>query len=290
MKSKFSLMLFALLLACLFYACAKQETAVKPSAETGMKYFSDADISDLKNWFLSQKEVEPKKIRWDNFPDVKFNGEPSRSDSARLQFYKNGLLYANDDTRHGKKADYNRIVDMIIQDKQLDKNGKIYLLSLVQLFVEVYGAPEVVKHLNTLEQKARLRTDPCNCSPYNILYLYNSAQCSYYGNIYGNCTQASAYLTLYYECTGQTPTCPYGFTFDGANCYSGVHFPSGYTGFALGNGFYTQQNCSISTANNCCPSGFAFDGANCHYWELYFPSEFEPFVLNNTFYVKPICE
>lgn len=127
--------------------------------------------------------------------------------------------------------------------------------------------------------------DPCNCAGLyqNYLVLYNN--CIVYGGSY--CTQAQQALSSYYSCLGKEPTCPPGFEFDGCNCYSGVHFPSGYNGFVFGNGFYVQQNCSISTANNCCPSGFTFDGANCNYVGLYFPPGYTGFVYGNAFYTTP---
>ena len=84
--------------------------------------------------------------------------------------------------------------------------------------------------------------------------------------------------------------CPPGFVFDGLNCYSGVHYPSGYKGFIYGRGFYTEQNCSISTDNECCPQGFTYDGANCHFFGKYFPSGATAFIYNRTFYVETICD
>lgn len=93
-----------------------------------------------------------------------------------------------------------------------------------------------------------------------------------------------------YKCIGKKffkcKCCPTGFTYDGANCYSGVHWPSGYQGFVWNGGFYVKRNCSISTANNCCPPNFVFDGANCHYPLLYVPEGYTGFVLGNSFYVK----
>lgn len=80
--------------------------------------------------------------------------------------------------------------------------------------------------------------------------------------------------------------CPSGFSFDGANCWSGKSFPAGYNGFVLGNAFFVQPNCRISTANNCCPSGFTFDGANCHSG-IYYPTTYQAFVWNRTFYTRP---
>jgi len=79
------------------------------------------------------------------------------------------------------------------------------------------------------------------------------------------------------ECT----TCPNGYTYDGENCYSGVHFPSGYEGFIWNNTFYTSSN------GTTCPNGFTYDGANCHSG-LYFPG-WEGFIWNNTFYLVPRC-
>lgn len=79
------------------------------------------------------------------------------------------------------------------------------------------------------------------------------------------------------ECT----MCPSGYTYDGNNCYSGVHFPSGYEGFIWNNTFYTSSN------GTTCPNGFTYDGANCHSG-LYFPG-WEGFIWNNTFYLVPQC-
>ena len=91
------------------------------------------------------------------------------------------------------------------------------------------------------------------------------------------------------ECTPEPCTdCPPGYTYDGANCYSGVHYPSGYEGFIWSRNFYTKRNCSISTANNCCPSGYSFDGANC-YSGKWHPSGWDPFIWQRTFYVKAKC-
>jgi len=116
-------------------------------------------------------------------------------------------------------------------------------------------------------------------------YLVLYSNCITYGG--QACQLADDKYEEYLACLELVPQCPPGFEFDGCNCYSGVHFPEGYTGFVYNNGFYVEQNCNISTANDCCPKGFEFDGQNCHYNGLYFPDGYEGFVWNNAFYTKP---
>jgi hypothetical protein len=214
-----------------------------------------------------------------------------------------------DDRLSGKKADYETIISMINADNRLDKNGKILLLSAIQLHKEVYTAPEVIELSKTLNKSQVSLRNGCDCPVELALYILKQGECdraraadqatatpsnpypapSYLTTL--KCNEAQVYNLLYLSCKNKIPTvCPGGFSYDGANCYSGLHFPSGYNGFVWGNGFYTQQNCNISTSNNCCPAGFGYDGANCHFWGLYFPSNYEAFIWNNTFYVKPKCQ
>ena len=110
------------------------------------------------------------------------------------------------------------------------------------------------------------------------------------------CNEARYYWDAYWACKNKKPICPSGFVFDGANCYSKIHIPQGYSGFIWGpNGdkwdrsFYVKPNCNISRANNCCPSGTTYDGANCRYYNVYVPAGWEPFIWNGAFYVKPKC-
>jgi len=127
--------------------------------------------------------------------------------------------------------------------------------------------------------------DPCNCADVYQQYLVLSANCVTNGGT--ACQEADEKYEKYLACLELVPQCPPGFIFDGCNCYSGVHFPDGYTGFVCNNGFYVKQNCEISTENDCYPEGFEFDGANCHYFGLYFPDGYVGFVWNNAFYTKP---
>lgn len=259
------------------------------SSVEDIHYFSKEDIVKIKSWMLNQKDFGLRGEQRKDFPKLDFKPRRPASDSARLQFYFNGILYTTSDIINGKKKTYNRIINMINKDNVIGEAGKIYLLSTIQLCDQVYTSKEAIQFYQAASG-SNLR-DICGCNDlFAIFQIYNN-ECQmnpYSGN--PDCVAAIFYRDQYFSCLEKEPTCPYGFTFDGANCYSGIHFPAGYNGFVLGNGFYTQQNCSISTANDCCPPGFAFDGANCHYWELYFPSNYEAFILNNTFYVEPVCE
>jgi len=130
--------------------------------------------------------------------------------------------------------------------------------------------------------------DPCNCDAILSLYVSAHKDCRAFGEPY--CSQAEQLYEDYQECESKEVRCPPGFIFDSCNCHSQIYFPDGYTPFIWGNGFYVQQNCEISTANNCCPPGFTFDGANCHYFGTYFDSEiFTPFIWGNSFYTQPLC-
>ncbi len=97
-------------------------------------------------------------------------------------------------------------------------------------------------------------------------------------------TQGTDYhgCDTYFDCT----KCPPGFWFDGENCYSGIHYPDGWSPFVWeDNGFY------LVSQNGTCPPGYWFNGAHCyHHSAKHFPNSYDPLVWNNTFYVKPNCD
>jgi hypothetical protein len=87
-------------------------------------------------------------------------------------------------------------------------------------------------------------------------------------------------------CNPPTPqncqTCPSGYTFDGANCASGVYPPKNSTAFMWsGNFYYSPQG------GTPCPIGGTFDSRNCYYSPI--PGGYQGFIWNNSFYVKPKC-
>jgi hypothetical protein len=225
------------------------------------------------------------------FPKLSLKLSQSSSDSALINFYQNGMMYINDDKINGKTNNYEVISKMIREDERLDDNAKIFLLSSIQLSNEVLTTQEAIEFYDKNRTNGQLSTrDVCDCSSTYNAYAQARLQCQAYQGMWGHCQGTQDLLNLYESCIKKKNNCPNGFVFDGANCYSGVHFDSKkYKGFIWGNGFYTQRNCKVSTANNCCPPGFGFDGANCHYWGKYFPSDFEPFIWNNTFYVRSKC-
>ena len=201
----------------------------------------------------------------------------------------NGIMYLNDDIINGQDLDFENIRSLIKADEALDDNAKEFLYSSIQLSQEIFTSKEVIEEYSEKGNQSNSSRAVCNCDNAYNSYITYYIQCQAYGNVWGHCTAANNAWNLYVSCLAQTNHCPTGFIFDSANCYSGIHFPSGYNGFIWGNGFYTQRNCSISTANNCCPNGYGFDGANCHYWGVYFPSDYQPFIWNNTFYVVSKC-
>ena len=274
-----------------FIACSKQDNQVKVVSENEIHLFSKEDLSNIKSWMQASSSLKDGQINFDNFPQMSFKATKSSSDSSTINFYMNGIRYVNDDLINGKKVDYKTIISLVNDEQNLDKNAKTYLLSVIQLSSEVLTSKEAIKFYDTARSKENvLKTrDACDCRNSYDAYIQSSIQCRAYGNYYGHCDRAWSDYQFWVRCTQKTDHCPNGFSFDGANCYSAVHFPSGYNGFIWGSGFYTQQNCSISTSNNCCPPGFGYDGANCHYWGLYFPSDYEPFIYNNCFYVKSKC-
>jgi hypothetical protein len=287
----FSVAASMIVIICMYFiACTKQNTKEDNNvAKAPEVFFSKEDVSSIKTWIKGQSLVDGK-LTMDNFPRLSFSPVVSSSDSALVAFYLNGIMYVTDDIINGKKADYEIIINMINDDQRLDQNGKTLLKSNIQLHKEVYTSLEVIEFYNSIIKKQVNLRGGCNCDAEWYAYNIEMNSCRYYGNQYGFCDRANIYLALWNNCKNKTPGCPGGFSYDGANCYSGVHFPSGYNGFVYGNGFYTQQNCNISTANDCCPPGFGYDGANCHYWGLYFPSNYEAFIWNNTFYLKPKCQ
>jgi hypothetical protein len=300
MKIKIPVLILALFL--IFFACSKKDNvdttnAVSLTANNAseLSFFTKEDISKMKLWLKNFKGTKDEYLKNAPFPKISFNVEPSSTEKSRLQYYQNGILYTRDNIQNGVKTDFNIIITMINGDDSLDKNGKIFLLSLVQLTNELLLSKETIdffKFQNTDDvNKPKLKVRSCgDCS--NLSSTANTywIQCQVYGNVWGHCDAYLYWYNQYLNCVNQQPICPSGFSYDGANCYSGVHFPPEYEGFVFGNGFYTTQNCSVSTANNCCPPGFGYDGANCHYWGLYFPPGYEAFIWNECFYVQPICQ
>ncbi|HMT54816.1 MAG TPA: matrixin family metalloprotease [Saprospiraceae bacterium] len=92
----------------------------------------------------------------------------------------------------------------------------------------------------------------------------------------------------YFDCIKFNECCPPGSSFDGANCYYGIHF-AGVNGFIYNNAFYTTRNCNEYPSNNCCPPGSTFDGANC-YFGIHIPAGHTGFIYNNSFYTTKNCE
>lgn len=271
----------------LFQSCNEKDDALSLEQDN---FYSIVEIEEIKDWLTSQRDLDNGKLELNRFPKLQFKPDLSSTDNQIIEEYFNGLLFLNDAIINGKELNYsyNFLIKKINEDGQIDEAGKNLLLSSIQLSREVFTSDVAIEFYNRGNTTIELR-DACGCNNIYATYVTYSIQCQAYGNYWGHCDWASYYYSQYIACLNQDIHCPAGFTYDGANCYSGVHFPSGYNGFIYGNGFYTQQNCSISTANNCCPGGFGYDGTNCHYWGLYFPSDYEPFIWNNTFYVKPNC-
>jgi len=278
-KNRILVSILTLCCVMFLFSCSKEEMEVK-DGQIEEVYFSKEDIANLEVWIKSQTVGE---LDMSGFPELSFNvTEVSTSDPEVLNFYQNGIMYLTDDIRSGEHLDFESITEQILKDSRLDESGKVTLLSFIQLSSELFIS-DLYSTPNSRQEAA------CNCSGLYSTYVNYSIQCQAYGNYWGHCTAANNAYAAYLSCLSKVTTCPAGFSFDGANCYSGIIIPSGYNPFIYGNGFYTQRNCSISTANNCCPSGFGYDGANCHYWGLYFPSDYEPFIWGNSFYVVPKC-
>jgi len=86
--------------------------------------------------------------------------------------------------------------------------------------------------------------------------------------------------------------CPSGYTYDGANCYSGYSVPIGSAnGFVYGNAFYytpIQSRTGSGTTFSCLANYGWYDGANC--LVNYFDTNYTPFIWNRTFYLQPHCQ
>ncbi len=281
MKNRITLIQFVtFIFLIIFSSCSKEENELE-TENTEQQLFTQKDISKIKQWIKNQ---QTGKLTTNDFPILSFDIQPTKNTDLKLvEFYQNGIMYLSDDILAGQDKNYDTLKQQIRDNDRLDKNGQAFLFSFIQLSSEIFTSQTFLKS-NTVLQKA-----PCNCTSLYNTYVTYSIQCQAYGNVWGHCTRANQYYQYWLNCKKKKTTCPTGFTFDSANCYSGIHFPSGYEPFIWGNGFYTKQNCSISTANNCCPPGFGYDSANCHYWGLYFPSDYEPFIWGNSFYVKAKC-
>lgn len=283
------------LLSFLLTSCEREAAFtedVKTNNTTQLKYYSEAEIQSLKDWLTTQVHLKTEELDSSLFPELSFSPGSTGTNEAIINEYFNGIMYLNEATINGTELNYSydNLIQKVVVDELLDESAKSIILSGIQLsndFLTSNAAMDFYKY--DLDNSIEFRGDPCGCVNLYDAYISYYVMCQAFGNVWGHCTFASTYFSLYNNCLNKEIVCPPGFEFDGANCHSGIYFPQGYNGFILGNGFYTQQNCSISTANNCCPSNFGFDGANCHYWGLYFPSNYESFIYKNAFYVKPKC-
>lgn len=270
-----------------FLTCSNDEELKNTDQNLNIEssYFLKSDISKIKDWMSNQSDLGNLK---DDFPLLEFKIEPKDiSNKELVAFYENGIMYLNDDIRAGQNLNYDHLKEQVLDDTRLNLEDKKYLLSFCQLSSEVLTSKFYADFVMSLGSNAQ--QSGCNCNPFYDVYITRMIQCNAYGDYWGHCTSAKYYYNLWQSCLGGTTTCPPGFTYDGANCYSGITIPAGYHPFTWGNGFYVQRNCNISTADNCCPTGFGFDGANCHYWTVYYPSNYEPFIWGNSFYVKAKC-
>lgn len=280
-----------ILLSSAFLVSCSEEITPNQQESGEVTYFSDGDIQSMKNWILSQSASNSGQIDDQNFPDLDFNAKPTGSDEKLISNYFNRIMFKTDHLINNNSDEFEAVVNTIDSDERLDKAAKDLLKSAIQLSREVLASAEYRSFYQQVEQERLSKTsaDPCNCDPIYQTYVNKYIQCQAYGNYWGHCDAAAYYYQQWLNCKAKTVHCPAGFTYDGANCYSGVVIPSGYEGFIWNYGFYVKRNCGISTANNCCPPQYGYDGANCHYWGLYFPSNYEPFIWDNKFYVKPKC-
>lgn len=287
MKTKLTILTSAVLLAVfIFLACNKE--ARKDS--TNLNYYSKSDIAIVKKWLLSNDPSKNEPLG--EMPNLSYYPKKIDADTPLMFAYLNKVMFHNDKIIEGTESNYDKLILEVKQCKALGTNSKEIILSSIQMNQEIISDIDIKNHIIKANKGLVMRGDVCGCDQiyktYQLYYYY----CSAYRNLFGPayCNNAAYYWNLYLECKSMKPTCPNGFIFDGANCYSGLHFPKGYEGFIWGQGFYTKPNCNISRNNNCCPSGYIYDGANCHFYGLYFPKGWEPFMWNNAFYLKPKCK
>ena len=267
-------------------SCTKEENST--STTQSSEFYSQTEINDIVEFMSNQTDLVYGELDMTGFPKPDFTPPQSQTEQEILDYYFNGMMYLNDAEFTGKEMGYTfeDLKARINADSRIDQAGKTYLFSAIQISEQLFPQNKFKEEVNNNISFSDARGCK-DCSGLYSTYQVYSTYCQL--GFPGYCSAAQNYYSQYIACLNSTIHCPNGFTYDGANCYSGVHFPSGYNGFIYGNGFYVQQNCGISTANNCCPNGFGYDGANCHYWGLYFPSSYEPFIYNNAFYVKAKC-
>jgi hypothetical protein len=280
MKLKFLLQsLFAIMTVYAIFSCSQKEVDTPINSEQDIHYYSKEDIVTIKSWLMEQTKSGVSV----NFPQTTFKPPvSSASDSVQMTSYINAIRYMSDDIIDGKKADYARLIGMINKDELIDANGRIILLSMIQFSSQVIFSKEATEFYKVAQKyKVELRGACCD----NLTEERRVAALNCKAGF--GCEELIRVDKELKACQNMTPTCPNGFVFDGANCWSKITFPSGYEGFVFGGGFYTKRNCKISTKNDCCPPGYLFDGANCHYYGTYFSDKYTPFIWNRTFYVKP---
>ena len=288
MFKQFNYLMLIAFLSLFLYSCEGDEfQGVETSVQ--FDFFSEADVQGMTTWIKQQRDLDEGVYDESTFPVLSYQVPESIVNPTLVNNYFNRLQFLNEDILGEQNKNYEKIKEDVLADKALETSDRNLILSYIELSEEVLTSEEVVAYSTSMNEE-NISREACDCEGIWANYVDHILYCNVYGNAFNHCTKRDQLYLEYLACRRKQNHCPPGFTFDGANCYSGLHFPQGYNGFIWDNGFYTQPNCAISTNNNCCPPGYYFDGANCHYSGIYYPSSsYDAFIWNNTFYVVPNC-
>jgi len=232
-------------LSCSFlffsYSCSMNDKVLDLDQKD---FYSEKEIQDILSWIDSQNDFNKPHLDFNSFPQLQFKLSPSSTDEKLIKGYLNGILRLNQEIINNNKTrdDYYLIAQIIEENDMIDKKGKEYLLSTIELSKKIYTSDIAINLYRTKNSMMELM-DACGCDDIYATYITYSIQCQAYGNVWGHCDWASYYYSQYLACLDKEIHCPDGFTYDGANCFSGVRIPPGYTGFIWDNKFYVEPKC-----------------------------------------------
>ncbi len=298
----FYLFCFALLFVAV--SCQKEtaldtlESTISPSQENvEIQQLSTADLQKIEGLYATLArqerliELQPEEIQAlvTNYFTQAGAFDIQVKPSANSEINPRIVEYVTENIAHAINGDQvneealAQLKNKILQLEEISLDWKTAFLSSIQLnrhLATSISYKQYREKVSLVENRA-----DCDCSGIYATWVNADIQCQYYSQVFpwlapAQCAYANSLYSSYLDCLNTNP-CPPGSVYDGANCYFGIHAPSGSNPFIWNGGFYWQAG----PGNSCC-CGSWYDGANCYAGH----GGAGAFVWNNSFYVTPRCE
>jgi len=128
-------------LSCSFlffsYSCSMNDKVLDLDQKD---FYSEKEIQDILSWIDSQNDFNKPHLDFNSFPQLQFKLSPSSTDEKLIKGYLNGILRLNQEIINNNKTrdDYYLIAQIIEENDMIDKKGKEYLLSTIELSKKIY--------------------------------------------------------------------------------------------------------------------------------------------------------